>query len=88
MKYSNWNNGEPNNDRNVENCVELILSGLKTEQGKWNDIPCDDVPRKSICERKAESVSSRDKDEIVYEFMRFVRYIYDLNQGNFILFFY
>jgi hypothetical protein len=72
LKFYSYPKGEPNNDGNVENCVELILPKLKQEQGKWNDITCDDVPRKSICEKKSENVYLRDKDEVVYEFMRFV----------------
>ena len=72
FKYSNWNDHEPNNDGNGENCVELILPKRQREQGKWNDIRCDDVLRKSICEKKAEILIKQETDEIVYEFMRFV----------------
>ena len=43
--YTNWNSGEPNNpDR--ERCVE-IYSG--SDNGYWNDIPCDDS-HKGLCE--------------------------------------
>ncbi|XP_056387420.1 pulmonary surfactant-associated protein D-like [Hyla sarda] len=36
IRYSNWNNKEPNNDYGVEDCVEII------EGGKWNDKNCDE----------------------------------------------
>ncbi|XP_062278844.1 low affinity immunoglobulin epsilon Fc receptor-like [Scomber scombrus] len=32
-----WQEGEPNNDRNIEDCVELSSRG-----GGWNDMPCSD----------------------------------------------
>ncbi|XP_067861502.1 C-type lectin-like [Heptranchias perlo] len=31
--FTNWHQGEPNNDRGRENCVEI-------HSDKWNDVPC------------------------------------------------
>ncbi|XP_075780162.1 C-type lectin BfL-2-like [Pelodiscus sinensis] len=37
-RYHSWNNGEPNNDKNNEYCVEVWTS---TGYKDWNDAPCD-----------------------------------------------
>ncbi|XP_059848126.1 C-type lectin domain family 10 member A-like isoform X3 [Hypanus sabinus] len=43
---SNWSKGEPNDEKNAEDCVETF------DNGKWNDLPC--VTSQSwICERAA-----------------------------------
>lgn len=34
--YANWNNGEPNNSGNNENCAQFLSGG----SGEWNDLPC------------------------------------------------
>ncbi|XP_061490939.1 pulmonary surfactant-associated protein D-like [Rhineura floridana] len=41
--YSNWLQGEPNNDKGGENCVEVF------ENGKWNDRSCGEK-RLLLCE--------------------------------------
>ncbi|EMP28762.1 Pulmonary surfactant-associated protein D [Chelonia mydas] len=41
--YSNWQTGEPNNDKGIEDCVEVYSSG------KWNDKPCGEK-RLIVCE--------------------------------------
>ncbi|XP_067323074.1 pulmonary surfactant-associated protein D-like [Anolis sagrei] len=41
--YSNWQTGEPNNDHNQEDCVEVYVSG------KWNDKSCGEK-KLIICE--------------------------------------
>lgn len=41
--YSNWQQGEPNNDKGRENCVEVLVNG------KWNDRPCGER-RLILCE--------------------------------------
>lgn len=41
--YSNWQSGEPNNDKGKENCVEVYVSG------KWNDKSCGEK-RLLLCE--------------------------------------
>ncbi|XP_030059122.1 mannose-binding protein [Microcaecilia unicolor] len=43
ISYSNWNLGEPNNNKDDEDCVEVL------NDGKWNDIPCS-LARLVICE--------------------------------------
>ncbi|XP_072104244.1 C-type lectin domain family 17, member A-like [Mobula birostris] len=48
---TNWSRGEPNNDKNAEDCVEMLVTG------KWNDLPCDER-RYWICERPAVIPSS------------------------------
>lgn len=41
--YSNWQTGEPNNDKGIEDCVEVYSSG------KWNDKSCGEK-RLIVCE--------------------------------------
>ncbi|XP_063814821.1 pulmonary surfactant-associated protein D-like isoform X3 [Pseudophryne corroboree] len=43
VTFTNWNPGEPNNDKDTEDCTEI------QDNGKWNDIPCI-LPRLVICE--------------------------------------
>ncbi|XP_019411852.1 PREDICTED: pulmonary surfactant-associated protein D-like isoform X1 [Crocodylus porosus] len=43
ITYSNWLPGEPNNDRGIEDCVEVFADG------KWNDRSCKET-RLIICE--------------------------------------
>ncbi|XP_072104393.1 uncharacterized protein [Mobula birostris] len=46
-----WDEGEPNNDKDAEDCVEIL------DTGKWNDLPCDER-RYWICETSALIPSS------------------------------
>ncbi|XP_043911867.1 pulmonary surfactant-associated protein D-like isoform X2 [Protopterus annectens] len=43
VRYTNWNKGEPNNEHNVEECVEMYTTGT------WNDKQCN-VERLVVCE--------------------------------------
>lgn len=43
VHYTNWNEGEPNNTGQKEDCVVILLDG------KWNDVPCSDAFL-AICE--------------------------------------
>uniref|UniRef100_A0AAY4A2F4 Mannose receptor, C type 1b n=1 Tax=Denticeps clupeoides TaxID=299321 RepID=A0AAY4A2F4_9TELE len=45
--FENWNDGEPNNANNVENCVELISTYYS--HGKWNDLHCE-IKKDFICQ--------------------------------------
>ena len=47
--FTNWNNGEPNNQRN-EDCAEIIGS-----TGKWNDMPCAYIIPGYVCENSGEN---------------------------------
>ena len=37
MTYSNWSNGEPNNQEHIENCLHLFGS---SDAREWNDSKC------------------------------------------------
>lgn len=39
--YENWQEGEPNNYNNVENCVEMSYMWWR-KNGEWNDLHCED----------------------------------------------
>lgn len=43
VAYTNWNSGEPNNEYNIEECVEMYT------EGTWNDKSCKEK-RLTICE--------------------------------------
>ncbi|XP_046332252.1 perlucin-like [Haliotis rufescens] len=45
LTYTNWSPGNPSNDHNVEQCLELRKPGYQ-----WNDIDCKRV-NNFICER-------------------------------------
>ena len=46
LGYANWNDGEPNNYRGVEDCVEMYTDG------RWNDNVCDREKRNFVCEKE------------------------------------
>ncbi|XP_047502399.1 macrophage mannose receptor 1-like [Penaeus chinensis] len=46
---TNWNDGEPNGNGGNENCGEL-----RTDTGKWNDLPCN-LARVFACKSKASA---------------------------------
>ncbi|XP_062594565.1 perlucin-like [Saccostrea cucullata] len=35
LRFSNWRQGEPNNDEGSEDCM-----GILSQDGTWNDLPC------------------------------------------------
>ncbi|XP_007436674.1 E-selectin [Python bivittatus] len=43
----NWAQGEPNNQRKNEDCVEIYIKRTK-DSGKWNDEPCH-KPKRALC---------------------------------------
>ncbi|XP_074858412.1 P-selectin isoform X2 [Carettochelys insculpta] len=43
----NWANGEPNNRRKNQDCVEIYIKRDR-EAGKWNDEPCH-KPKRALC---------------------------------------
>lgn len=49
LSYSNWNDGEPNNWNNEEECVEMNPSSA----GQWNDRNCNGQ-HYCICKKKAD----------------------------------
>ncbi len=51
MTFTNWRNGEPNNENDIENCVEMVASDGST----WNDMPCN-YTRGAICEKRGIGV--------------------------------
>ncbi|XP_070553643.1 perlucin-like protein [Ptychodera flava] len=48
VKYTNWENGQPDNAGNVEDCAHLWAD----HDGKWNDLPCTNRAG-FVCERKS-----------------------------------
>ncbi|XP_067396467.1 C-type lectin domain family 4 member G-like [Emydura macquarii macquarii] len=46
VSYRNWDQGEPNDDHNREDCVHIL------KNGKWNDAPCGMNQDGWICEKK------------------------------------
>ncbi|XP_078283857.1 macrophage mannose receptor 1 [Rhinoraja longicauda] len=60
VTYENWNAGEPNNHRGIENCGEA-----KTDNLQWNDIHCEAL-RDWICKiKKGKTVIPESKTENV-----------------------
>ena len=53
-----WHHGSPNNNNGVEDCVALL-----TNDGLWNDIPCEGFESHSICQAMTQ-------DEIVESLIR------------------
>ena len=50
LVYTNWNNGQPNNNNNKEDCVVISNSDTSWfDPGSWFDTPCSDQ-YPSICE--------------------------------------
>ena len=47
VSFVNWNDGEPNNYGDNEDCAQIIV-GLG---GAWNDVHCG-VEVKAVCEKK------------------------------------
>ena len=45
IKFENWNEGEPNNAEDAENCVEVKTDGF------WNDISCHGYKDLIVCEK-------------------------------------
>ena len=46
-----WANGEPNNVKGQEHCVELYMNYGKLNDGKWNDNRCD-LEQPYICMKR------------------------------------
>ena len=50
VAYVNWNDGEPNNAGNEEDCVVIH----PYNSGGWNDVPCN-LRFKSVCEKRGDN---------------------------------
>ena len=46
VSFTNWNEGEPNDHRKNEDCIEL-----KFDSGKWNDVGCSWTIMETMCEK-------------------------------------
>nr|KAG5696149.1 hypothetical protein BaRGS_026508 [Batillaria attramentaria] len=44
VDFFQWNEGEPNNQHNEEDCAELLV-----DSGRWNDMPCIGSNRGFVC---------------------------------------
>ena len=49
LAFTLWNDGEPNNSGNNENCVNINQDEDSYVEGKWNDLSCDKQAR-FVCE--------------------------------------
>lgn len=51
--YTNWSPGEPNNDKGLEMCSEMLVSAESHWLKKWNDVRCAAAKYNSItvCEK-------------------------------------
>lgn len=72
-KFSNWNYGKPNYYDEGKDCAELIITPAPVIAGKWNDIDCTKVKRKSICEKNSKQ--QPDRDDLVFNYLKYVRLI-------------
>ena len=44
--FTNWKEGEPNDHRKNEDCIEMTI-----ESGLWNDVGCNWIVFSSMCEK-------------------------------------
>lgn len=49
LKFTNWNQGEPNNWHRIEECAEMSIMN-----GKWNDGPCS-YEKYFVCEEDTQA---------------------------------
>jgi hypothetical protein len=45
LNFTNWREGEPNNNRRNEDCVEMAF-----DTGRWNDVGCNWQIFSTMCE--------------------------------------
>ncbi|XP_023012623.2 macrophage mannose receptor 1 isoform X1 [Leptinotarsa decemlineata] len=62
LKYFNWNDGEPNNDRPRENCITVFRKDMES---KWNDDPCEHQYF-AICEKVDPKVEIHVNKQLLY----------------------
>lgn len=58
----NWANGEPNNRRSNQDCVEIYIK-RQWESGKWNDEPCN-RKKKALCYQGEQGDHGTDLDQV------------------------
>ena len=46
--YTNWHQGEPNNEGTDEDCV--VIYSMNADSFGWNDQDCDYTPAHALCE--------------------------------------
>ena len=51
-----------------------MMTKIDESESKWNDIDCDIIRRKFICQKKA-SIQPQSRDDIVFEFLKYVNFI-------------
>ena len=48
MDWSNWQNGKPDNNEGIENCLYL---GDISNHFKWDDAPCIQNSKRPLCQK-------------------------------------
>jgi hypothetical protein len=62
--FTNWNQGEPNDHRKHEDCIEMTY-----ESGFWNDVGCNWLVFSSMCEKMLDVQGKTDFTNYIKKFL-------------------